>query len=84
MPVAGGCFEQCYDAQAAVAAGSLLVVAVEVVSAPNDKLQLEPMLGKIDALPEELGALPPVFTLSKTTHTASLVVDLSRVMIGTR
>ena len=55
MPVAGGGFEQCYNAQAAVAAGSMLVVAVDVVAAPNDKQQLEPMLGKIDALPEELG-----------------------------
>ena len=55
-PVAGGGFEQCYNAQAAVAAGSLLVVAVDVVQAPNDKQQLEPMLGKIEALPEELGA----------------------------
>jgi hypothetical protein len=54
MPVAGG-FEQCYNAQAAVAAGSLLVVAVDVVQAPNDKNQVEPMLGKIGALPEELG-----------------------------
>jgi hypothetical protein len=56
MPVAGGGFEQCYNAQAAVAAGSLLVVAVDVVQAPNDKQQPEPMLGKIEALPEELGA----------------------------
>jgi len=55
MPVAGGGFDQCYNAQAAVAAGSLLVVATDVVQAPNDKNQLEPMLGKIDALPEELG-----------------------------
>jgi transposase len=55
MPVAGGGFEQCYNAQAAVAAGSLLVVAVDVVAAPNDKQQLEPMLGKIDALPEAFG-----------------------------
>jgi len=38
-----------------VAAGSMLVVAVDVVQAPNDKQQLEPMLGKIGALPEELG-----------------------------
>ena len=44
MPVAGGGFEQCYNAQAAVAAGSMLVVAVDVVAAPNDKQQLEPML----------------------------------------
>ena len=55
MPVAGGGFEQCYNAQAVVAAGSLLVVAADVVQAPNDKQQLEPMLGKIAALPEALG-----------------------------
>ena len=57
MPVAGGGFEQCYNAQAAVAAGSLLVVATDVVQAPNDKQQLEPMLNKVAALPEELGGV---------------------------
>src|ERR1700682_4250202 len=40
MPVAGGGFEQCYNAQAVVAAGSLLVIAADVVQAPNDKQQL--------------------------------------------
>src|SRR5208337_2322034 len=35
MPVAGGGFEQCYNAQAVVAADSLLVVAVDVVQAAN-------------------------------------------------
>jgi len=55
MPVAGGGFEQCYNAQAAVEAGSLLVVAADVVQAPNDKQQVEPMLDKIDVLPDELG-----------------------------
>jgi transposase len=55
MPVPGGGFEQCYNAQAAVAAGSLLVIAADVTQAPNDKQQLEPMLDKIAALPEELG-----------------------------
>src|SRR5215211_4566684 len=55
MPVAGGGFEQCYNAQAVVAADSLLVVAADVVQAPNDKQQLEPMLGKIVELPGELG-----------------------------
>ena len=55
MPVASGGFEQCYNAQAAVAAGSMLVVAVDVVQAPNDKQQIEPMLDKIESLPTELG-----------------------------
>jgi hypothetical protein len=55
MPVAGGGFEQCYNAQAVVAAGSLLVVATDVVQATNDTHQLEPMVEKLKALPEELG-----------------------------
>ena len=38
-----------------VAASSLLVVAADVVQAPNDKQQLEPMLGKVAALPDEWG-----------------------------
>jgi hypothetical protein len=55
MPAAGGGFDPCTNAQAAVAAGSLLVVATDVVQAPNDKNQVEPMLEKIEALPEALG-----------------------------
>ena len=55
MPVAGGGFEQCYNAQAAVTAESLLVVATDVVQAANDKQQIEPMLGKLAALPADLG-----------------------------
>jgi transposase len=55
MPVAGGGFEQCYNAQAAVAAGSLLVVAAGVTQACNDKQQVEPVLAQLAALPDELG-----------------------------
>ena len=55
MKVAGGGFEQCYNAQAVVAAGSLLVVANAVTQAGNDKQQLAPMLEKLQALPKELG-----------------------------
>jgi len=55
MPVPGGGFGQCYNAQACVAAGCLLVVATDVVQAANDKRQIEPMLGKLAALPPELG-----------------------------
>ena len=55
MPVAGGGFDQCYNAQAAVAAGSMLVVATDVVQAPNDKHEIEPTLDKLEALPAALG-----------------------------
>lgn len=55
MPVAGGGFEQAYNAQAAVATGSLLVVAADVVQAANDKEQIAPMLGTFDRLADVLG-----------------------------
>jgi len=55
MPVSGGGFEQCYNAQAVVAEDSLLVVASGITQAPNDKRELEPMLAKTNALPQELG-----------------------------
>jgi transposase len=55
MPVAGGGFEQCYNAQALVAADSLLVVAAQAVQAPNDKQQIEPMLRRTEALSADLG-----------------------------
>jgi transposase len=55
MPIPGGGFEQCYNAQAAVAKGSLLVVAGDVVQAPNDKQQVQPTLEALAALPEVLG-----------------------------
>ena len=48
MPVAGGGFDQCYNAQAVVATASLLVIATAVVQAPNDKQQIAPTLEKIE------------------------------------
>src|SRR5271163_3545851 len=55
MKVAGGGFDQCYNAQAVVTTGSMLIVATEVTQAPNDKEQLVPMIEKLQALPKELG-----------------------------
>jgi transposase len=55
MPTAGGGFEQAYDAQAAIAVGSLLVVTNDVAQAANDKQQIAPMLDQLQALPEALG-----------------------------
>ena len=57
MPVAGGGFEQAYNAQAAVDADTMRVVAVGVTQAPNDKEQVEPMLATLQAQAEVLGAL---------------------------
>ena len=55
MPVAGGGFEQAYNAQAGVDAATMLVVAVGVTQAPNDKEQVEPMLATLKAQAEVLG-----------------------------
>jgi transposase len=55
MKVAGGGFEQCYNAQAALATGSMLIVATQVTQAANDKEQLIPMIEQIQALPKQLG-----------------------------
>ena len=55
MKVSGGGFEQCYNAQVAVDMDSLLIVKTNTVPACNDKQQIEPMLKKLDALPEALG-----------------------------
>jgi transposase len=54
MKVAGGGFDQCYNAQAVVDTESMLVIATHVTEAGNDKEQVEPMLAKIQALPEGL------------------------------
>ena len=54
MPAPGGGFAQAYNAQAAVASGSLLVVAAEVVQAANDKEQVRPMLDRLGRLPAAL------------------------------
>ena len=55
MKVAGGGFDQCYNAQAVVATGSMLIVANDVTHAVNDKRQLLPMIKKLQGLPKELG-----------------------------
>jgi transposase len=55
MPVAGGGFDQCYNAQAAVAEGSLLIVANDLTQAANDKQQLAPLIDQLKALPRTLG-----------------------------
>ncbi len=48
MPVAGGGFEQAYNAQAAVDSATMLVVGTVVTQASNDKQQVVPMLEKLE------------------------------------
>ena len=54
MKVAGGGFEQCYNAQAVVDTESMLILAPHVTQASNDKEQVEPMVEKVRANPEGL------------------------------
>jgi hypothetical protein len=51
----GGDFGEHYNAQVAVAVGTPLVIANDVVQATNDKEQVAQMLGKLGSLPGELG-----------------------------
>lgn len=55
MPTSSGGFEQAYNAQAAVDTATKLIVATYITQNPNDKLEVEPTLEKLAALPTELG-----------------------------
>jgi len=55
MPVSGGGFEQAYNAQASVDMDTMLVVGTHVSQAPNDKLEVEPAIEALKALPKDLG-----------------------------
>jgi acetyl esterase/lipase len=55
MPVSGGGFEQCYNAQAGADAATMLVVAATVTQAPNDKQQVKPILQVLQAQATQLG-----------------------------
>lgn len=55
MPVSGGGFEQCYNAQAAVDTQTMLVITTHVSQASNDMREILPVLDKVVALPHELG-----------------------------
>jgi transposase/IS5 family transposase len=60
MPLAGGGFEQAYNAQAAVDMDTLLIVEQHVTDHVNDVHEIEPALAKLGALPEALGAVEHV------------------------
>ena len=66
MKVAGGGFEQCYNAQAMVDTETMLVMVPAVTQAANDRQQVEPMLKKLCALPTGLNA--PATLLADTGY----------------
>ena len=77
MQTPGGGFDQCYNARAAMIAGSLLVVAADVVRAPSNKRQLRPMLNKVAALgkAETLLADTGYFSQASVEARVAVVID---------
>jgi len=67
MPVRGKGFEQAYNAQAGVDAGTMLVVGAGVTQAPNDKGQVEPMLQSLQQLQAKAPQLGTVESLIADT-----------------
>lgn len=59
MKVSGG-FDQCYNAQAAVDTGSMLIVGGFVTQAGNDSQQIEPMLDVLTQRRDQLGQISQV------------------------
>ena len=55
MPISGGGFEQCYNAQAGVDTETMLIVNAHITQATNDKQQVVPALASLGALPDVLG-----------------------------
>ena len=57
MPVSGGGFEQCYNAQASVDVETLLILGGHLSQSPNDKLEIKPAVETLNALPTSLGTI---------------------------
>ena len=62
MPVSGGGFEQSYNMQAGVDTETMMVITRHVSQACNDKREVVPTLGQIQALPSELGEVQSLIT----------------------
>jgi transposase len=57
MPISGGGFDQCYNAQASVDTETMLIVGQHLSQNPNDKQELTPALDSLTALPKSLGTV---------------------------
>jgi transposase len=69
-------FEQCYNAQAAVDTGTMLVVGPGLTQAGNDKQQVEPMLKSLIDLPATLGRVETL--LADTGYCSERNVERTR------
>lgn len=76
MPSSSGGFEQAYNAQAGVDAGTHLIIEQHVTQHPNDKQEIKPALEKIAALPEMLGEVDNL--LADTGYYSAANVDLCK------
>lgn len=57
MPVSGGGFEQCYNAQAGVDTASQLILCSHVSQKPNDKQEVQPALEELQGIKQNIGEL---------------------------
>jgi transposase len=57
MPLAGGGFDQCYNAQASVDLDTMLIVGQHLSQSPNDKQEIAPALEVLGNLPKQLGTV---------------------------
>lgn len=57
MPLCGGGFDQCYNAQASVDIETMLILGQHLTQKTNDKLEIEPALEKLKTLPKQLGTV---------------------------
>jgi transposase len=73
MKVAGGGFDQCFNAQALVDTESMLVLVPHVSQDTNDKQQLAPMVEKMQANPDGLNQ--PNILLADTGYFSEKNVD---------
>ncbi len=73
MPVSGGGFDQCYNSQAVVAEGTMLIMAAFVTQETNDKKQVAPMLKALNELPTIGLPAPQAIALDTGYHSAANV-----------
>lgn len=74
MPVKGGSFDQCYNAQACVDVESMLIVATDVTINTNDKQEIAPAMDALEKLPENIAKIDAV--LADTGYHSAANVDL--------